>query len=57
MYLQQSESKGIELRESEKDVLCYVAGYICRHLQQNLERGSHQFKEEMILCLMELVKD
>ena len=58
IYLQQqSGSKDIELRESEKGVLRYVAGYICRHLQQKLERGSHQFKEEMILCLMELVKD
>ena len=54
---QQSGSKDVELRESEKGVLRYVAGYICRHLRQKLERESHQFKEEMVLCLMELIKD
>ena len=31
--------------------------YICRHLRKKLERGNHEFKEEMILCLMDLVKD
>jgi len=43
--------------ETEKGVLRYVAGYICRHLRQALERENHPFKEEMVLCLMELVKD
>ena len=54
---QQSGSKDLELRESEKGVLRYVTGYICRHLRQKLERESHPFKEEMVLCLMELIKD
>ena len=53
---QQSGSNDAKLRESEKGVLRYVAGYICRHLRQKLERESHQFKEEMILCLMDLIK-
>jgi len=58
MYLeQQSGSKDIELKGSEKGVLCYIAGYICRHLRQKLERESHEFKEEIILCLTELIKD
>ena len=30
---------------------------LCRQLRKKLERDSHEFKEEMILCLMELVKD
>ena len=54
---QQADSKDLELQDSERGVLRYVAGYICRHLRKKLERGSHEFKEEMILCLMDLVKD
>ena len=54
---QQADSEDLELQDSERGVLRYVAGYICRHLQKKLERGSHEFKEEMVLCLMELVKD
>ena len=30
--------------------------YICRQLRRKLERESHEFKE-MILCLMEMIKD
>jgi len=45
-----------ELTGNERGVLRYVTGYICRHLREKLERGSHPFKEEMVLCLMELVK-
>ena len=54
---QQVSSEDLELRESENGVLYYVAGYICRNLRIKLERESHEFKEEMVLCLMELVKD
>ena len=45
-----------ELNNKEKGVLRYVAGYICRHLRQKLEREGHEFKEEMVLCLLDLVK-
>lgn len=55
LHLDQQDS--VELTEAESGVLRYVAGYICRHLQKKLERESHEFKEEMILCLMELTKD
>ena len=54
---QQVDLEDVELQDSEKGVLRYVAGYICRHLRKKLERESHEFKEEMVLCLMELVKD
>ena len=57
IYLdQQADLEDLELQDSEKGVLRYVAGYICRHLRKKLERESHEFKEEMVLCLMELVK-
>jgi len=50
-------SEDLELETTEKGVLYYVAGYICRQLRKKLERESHEFKEEMVLCLMDLVKD
>ena len=53
----QVSSEDLELRATEKGVLYYVAGYICRQLRKKIERESHEFKEEMVLCLMELVKD
>ena len=40
----------------EAGVLRYVAGYVCRHLRKKIERGNHKFKEELVLCLMALVK-
>ena len=46
----------LEMTKNEEGVLHYIAGYICRHLRQKLERESHPFREEMILCLMEMVK-
>ena len=41
----------------EGSALRYAAGYVCRHLRKKLERESHELKEELILCLMALVKD
>ena len=55
-YLDDTVDDDLEMRKNEKGVLRYIAGYICRHLRQKLERESHEFREEMILCLMELVK-
>ena len=46
-----------EMNENERNALCYVAGYVCRKLRTKLERENHELKEEMILCLMDLVKD
>ena len=41
----------------EVSVLRYATSYVCQHLRQKLEHGNDRLKEEMILCLMELVKD
>ena len=46
-----------EMNESERNTLCYVAGYVCRKLRTKIERENHELKEEMVLCLMDLVKD
>lgn len=51
-YLHGAADEDIQMRKIEKGVLRYIAGYICCHLRQR----SHQFREEMIICLMELVK-
>ena len=34
-----------------------MAGYVCRQLRKKFERESHEYKEEFVLCLMELIKD
>ena len=57
LHLQQDQQVSAELTEAENGALRYVAGYICRQLRRKLERESHEFKEEMILCLMEMIKD
>ena len=55
LHLNDQESSA-ELTNAEKGVLRYVAGYVCRQLRKKLERESHKYKEEMVLCLMELIK-
>ena len=42
------------LTENERNALRYTAGYICCHLRKQLERCSHEMKEELVLCLMEM---
>ena len=46
----------ITVTEHEASALRYAAGYVCRHLRKNIKRGNHEFKEELVLCLMALVK-
>ena len=54
-YLKQ-ESIGVP-NNDDNNVICYIAGYVCRHLRKNLEKENHELKKEMILCLMNLTKD
>lgn len=44
------------LMDHEAGVLRYAAGYVCRHLRRKIERGNHKLKEELVLCLMALVR-
>jgi len=48
-----------ELTENENAALRYVAGYICRHLRKKIQRsrGDAKSKEEMMMCLMQLVRN
>jgi len=56
--IERSSSDAIEpLTDNERNALRYTVGYICRHLRKQLERGSHDMKEELVLCLMDLTKD
>ena len=41
----------------EQNAVRYAAGYTVRHLRQCLGRGSHQLKEELVLCLEEMCDD
>ena len=45
------------LTNNEANALRYVAGYVCRHLRKKIEASAHPLKEEMVLCLMSMVKD
>ena len=55
MKIESSSSHAVEpLTNNEGNALRYTAGYICRHLRKQLERGNHDMKEELVLCLMEL---
>ena len=42
--------------EHEGGALRYAAGYVCRNLRSKIENGSHALKEELVLCLMALVR-
>lgn len=51
------EGQPREVTQHEGSALRYAGGYICRQLHKKIEHGNHQFKEELVLCLMALVKD
>lgn len=44
------------LNDQEANTLRYAAGFVCRHLRKKIERSTHMLKEELIVCLMTLVK-
>ena len=44
------------LSDQEGNTLRYAAGYVCRHLRKKIENFTHNLKEELIICLMTLVK-
>ena len=52
-----SPSSSRMMSREEESALRYVAGYICRRVRQQLETSTHQYKDDMILCIMELSGD
>ena len=45
------------MTNNEANALRYVAGYVCHHLRKKIEASSHPLNEEMVLCLMSMVKN
>jgi len=45
------------MQQNERSVLRYITGYTCRHLCKKIEKENDEIKEEMVLCLMTLIKD
>jgi len=52
-----TEENPVPLTDDEANAMRYVAGYMCRHLRKKIETSCHPLKEEMVLCLMTMVKD
>ena len=55
VYINEEDSTSVT--SSESNALRYIAGYVGRHLRKKIERENHELKEEMVLSLMELIKD
>ena len=53
----QSTSSSSAITEREANAIRYAAGYVCKKLQKKIEMSKHKYKEEMVLCLMDLTKD
>ena len=43
-------------KDEGEEALRYAIGYVCRHLRKKIEDTNHELKEELILCLVSLVK-
>ena len=52
-----SDHEAKVLSYEEKNALRYVAGYIPHHLTQKLAKSAHPLKEELTLCLMDLLQE
>ena len=46
----------VSVNDQEANALRYAAGFVCRHLRKKIERSTHCLKEELVVCLMTLVK-
>ena len=52
-----SEGSIAPVTHNEANAMRYVARYMCRHLRKKIETSNHPLKEEMLLCLMTMVKE
>ena len=46
----------LAVTSTEANALRYAAGFVCRHLRNKLEKGNHPLKEELILCILQLIR-
>lgn len=51
-----SKAAAPSLTKDEGRALRYAIGYVCRHLRKKIEEQNHELKEELILCLVSLLK-
>ena len=52
-----STEEQVSITAQEMNALRYAAGYIPRALQKKLQKSAHPLKEELQLCLMDLLSD
>jgi len=45
------------ITEREKNSIRYTAGFVCRKLRKKIKRSAHKYKDEIVMCLMDLTKD
>ena len=45
------------ITEHEKNAISYAAGFACWKLRKKIKRSAHKYKNEMVMCLMDLTKD
>lgn len=45
------------ITQREGNAIRYAAGFVCKRLQKKIERSKLDNKEEMVACLMALIKD
>lgn len=50
-------SKDTTITMNEANVIRYAAGYTLRRVRKKVEASSHHLKEEMVLCIMDLLAD
>lgn len=52
---QSNEESPRSLDYEEHNALCYTVGYIIRSVLQKIKRSNHKHKDELVLCLKELM--
>lgn len=52
-----SQACSVGLTFEEKSGLCYAAGYVPRALKRKLLKSSHPLKNDLLLCLLDLLDD
>ena len=54
---QAKQSEEPPLSYEEMNALRYAAGYVPRHLKKRLTKSAHPMKDELTLCLLDLLQD
>jgi len=52
-----SEVQKLTITYEETNALCYAAGYVPRALKKKLSKSTHPLKEDLQLCVLDLLDD